>query len=511
VVDTPGICYTANDNETIHKELTKSLHLATPGFHAIAFVLKRDKFTAEIQETKDIILRCFGEDVKKYMFIILTDSNTDEEMEAFIRERPHQKLTELFYDCCGRVVPLQNKWKNYCLMREQVICILEMVEDIVAENNGTIFSSNTSILDESYAESDEESPRSLVLEKKNVCELDGTEIKHGRLKYIIEMYPETSSGSDFIEESENYMAKSYADSKGGKLKIIDVHTNKPYEFTTDTSQNVVSGGTSENQSPVNDISSTDCPDPEDDINDFGTKESIVNSEYEITTTYSETSVITDCSDTENDFNAFGTNGSMYNFDSEYTNRFETRGIMYCSDSEDNMYAFGMDAKTYNSESGVNTKHLETTKTTDFPDSIDDYGFETEESTDNSEYEIYTNYFETYVDTDNSDTDDDFNAFETKKMLNNYDSEYTNRFGARQNRHCSDSKDYMNDFGINAKTDYFGYEDNRNHFETKEKTDCLDSTDDINDSETNGQSAVKMTRLIALTRETVFDFSYCTII
>jgi hypothetical protein len=247
IVDTPGIFDTANDNGKIHKELITSLLLTTPGFHAIAFVLKRGaKFTAEIQEMKDIFFNRFCEDVKKYSFVILTDTNTKEEVEEFLEKRPHQKLTELVKDCGGRVVPLQNKSRDDHFTHYQVLNILRIVEQIVAKNKNASFSNDAYTFTKLYAEKNPSLSNSmLLLNSKKVQGKTLTSIQNETVRRILDQHHETSLGSDVIEEAESNMAKPRGSSSTGNLKIIDAQTDRPYECNAVKSQMSTSFETSE--------------------------------------------------------------------------------------------------------------------------------------------------------------------------------------------------------------------------------------------------------------------------
>ncbi|XP_060555972.1 GTPase IMAP family member 9-like [Ruditapes philippinarum] len=271
VVDTPGIFDTANDNEAIHKELIRSLLLTTPGFHAIAFVLKRDKFTEEIQETKDIFFNWFGENVKNHSFVILTDTSTREEMNEFLQVRPHKKLTELVNDCNGRVVPLQNKCKNGRSTCNQVIGIFDMVERIIAENENKSFSNVAYTITIWYAEKQLSLSKSMLLfVSKKVSDMTLAKIQKETVSHIREEHLETSSVSNVVAETESNMVRTNSSSKGN-LKIIDALTDKPYENPADALLKSTSEAISETQNPVKDVSYTNYSDSDDKLTDLKTK------------------------------------------------------------------------------------------------------------------------------------------------------------------------------------------------------------------------------------------------
>jgi hypothetical protein len=231
IVDTPGIFDTKNDVKKIHMELIRSIVLTTPGFHALAFVLRRDKVTEEIQGMKDIIFNWFGEDVKKHSFVILTDTSTEEEQQAFLRDKSHPSITELVSGCGGRVVPLQNKWKSNSLGR--VKDIITMVEYIVAKNGNSSYSNVTYKLSKSLAEDKELLSNSIcLLIIEEISRKSLTRIQQETLKRISEYELEKYQGFIDNGDIECEMVNQIECSKGNLL-IIDDDTNEAYEGSKD--------------------------------------------------------------------------------------------------------------------------------------------------------------------------------------------------------------------------------------------------------------------------------------
>lgn len=152
VVDTPGLFDTDITDEkqvAVHKELLKALVLTTPGFHVIAFVLSKRRFTDEIQKTRDLFFNWFGKHVGKYACIILTDTDTEEAKEKYTSNNPHPKLVELLHMCDYKVLALDNKGSDDT-KDIQIKKFFELFEKIKQNNGGKHFSNVCFKLASSY-------------------------------------------------------------------------------------------------------------------------------------------------------------------------------------------------------------------------------------------------------------------------------------------------------------------------------------------------------------------------
>ncbi|XP_045195060.2 GTPase IMAP family member 9-like [Mercenaria mercenaria] len=129
VVDTPGIFDTDLDHNAIRKELLKALALSTPGFHVIAFVLMKGRFTEELQKTQDLFFKWFGPGVEKFACVILTDTDSEDDKREYIYEDPQEKLAALVKTCGDNVIPLNNKASNE-IKDLQVKRLFEVAENI---------------------------------------------------------------------------------------------------------------------------------------------------------------------------------------------------------------------------------------------------------------------------------------------------------------------------------------------------------------------------------------------
>ncbi|XP_045202006.1 GTPase IMAP family member 7-like [Mercenaria mercenaria] len=148
VVDTPGFQDTKFSPRETLNELLKALIFTAPGFHAIAFVLRRGRFTEEIIKTKKIFFDWFGQDVGQYACLILTDTN-EQDLEDFLSEKPGQELSELLRLCENRVIPFDNRYTGST--DEQVEKLFKTIEEMKQKNIPPYFSNVAYKLADLYA------------------------------------------------------------------------------------------------------------------------------------------------------------------------------------------------------------------------------------------------------------------------------------------------------------------------------------------------------------------------
>ncbi|XP_052786027.1 GTPase IMAP family member 9-like, partial [Mya arenaria] len=108
VVDCPGFCDTFLTEEEIKECLNKIIALTLPGFSAVGFVLKPDRFTKELIDTVEAFNAFFGNNVQQYAFIILTHTNCEISKDEYLQDR-HEYLDKLRNLCAGNVVFIDNK------------------------------------------------------------------------------------------------------------------------------------------------------------------------------------------------------------------------------------------------------------------------------------------------------------------------------------------------------------------------------------------------------------------
>lgn len=151
-MDTPGIFDTDLSKEEVQRELVKALALSTPGFHVIAFVLMKGRFTDEIQKTQDIFFDWFGKGVEKFACVILTDTDNEKAKNEFIHNNPHEKLAHLVKACGGgeNVVALNNRASDE-IKEKQAESIFKVIDNIKQRNKGEYFTNLAYQLAEKFA------------------------------------------------------------------------------------------------------------------------------------------------------------------------------------------------------------------------------------------------------------------------------------------------------------------------------------------------------------------------
>lgn len=223
VVDTPGLFDTDQDNQAILKELLKSSALSAPGFHAIAYVLKKGKLTEELQKTQDLFFEWFGEGVEDFAFVILTDTDSEESKDRYLKNKPHHKLTELIQKCNGRVVPLNNHASDE-EKDAQVENIFRMIERIKKSKNNNCFSNVVFELIDSYIRNRcemnlNEDSRIIIYRAFNRI----TDEQRKKLYSLLEILGLDNEYS----ETETHSIDSFSDSEGiGNLRMYDSQTNE---------------------------------------------------------------------------------------------------------------------------------------------------------------------------------------------------------------------------------------------------------------------------------------------
>ncbi|WAR10222.1 GIMA9-like protein [Mya arenaria] len=114
IVDTPGFFDSGHDDTFVYQELSKCVALTVPGFNAILFTLRPDRFSEEIAKTVDLFFDFFGKKVGDFGYVVLTYTKNNEERDEYIGgekrstlER-HPKLDELLKRCKQKVLIIDN-------------------------------------------------------------------------------------------------------------------------------------------------------------------------------------------------------------------------------------------------------------------------------------------------------------------------------------------------------------------------------------------------------------------
>nr|XP_055073491.1 GTPase IMAP family member 7-like [Misgurnus anguillicaudatus] len=144
VIDTPGFMDTSIEEETLKKEIIRSVIECAPGPDVFAIVLKVGRYTEHEMEIVDTILECCGEHTFKHSLVLFTHGEQLEgqTIEEFVKRS--SKLQELVDKCGGRCHVIDNKYWNKCNMgyksnKVQVKNLLLTVEQNLKDNKNSCY------------------------------------------------------------------------------------------------------------------------------------------------------------------------------------------------------------------------------------------------------------------------------------------------------------------------------------------------------------------------------------
>ncbi|WAR14380.1 GIMA9-like protein [Mya arenaria] len=134
VVDTPGFCDTKLTENHIREAVLKAISLTLPGFSAVGFVLKPERFSDELVKAVKLFIEIFGDNVKNFLFIILTHMQDKESADKYLANC-HESLEELKRLCTGgKIVLIDNDCKEEGKKDQQVQSIIDAIDSIKRRN-----------------------------------------------------------------------------------------------------------------------------------------------------------------------------------------------------------------------------------------------------------------------------------------------------------------------------------------------------------------------------------------
>ncbi|XP_056090699.1 GTPase IMAP family member 7-like [Rhinichthys klamathensis goyatoka] len=141
LVDTPGLFDTAASEEYLKLEISKCLNMTAPGPHAIILVIKLGPFTEEERLSVEKIRAIFGEEADKHTLILFThgDELTDSSIRDYV-DGASENLKEALIRCGGRYHLFNNKDMED---RNQVLELLEKLDDMISDNGGGFYTSDS--------------------------------------------------------------------------------------------------------------------------------------------------------------------------------------------------------------------------------------------------------------------------------------------------------------------------------------------------------------------------------
>ncbi|XP_043320025.1 GTPase IMAP family member 7-like isoform X2 [Cervus canadensis] len=138
IIDTPGLFDTNESQNTILSEIKDYLFTSHRGLHAIILVIQLGGYTQEEQQTLALIKNLFGEAAMKYMIILFThkEEQEDKSLRDYVREG--KKLQSLMKECGDRYCVFSNR-TDQAEKEAQVKELLELIDKMVQNNRGAYF------------------------------------------------------------------------------------------------------------------------------------------------------------------------------------------------------------------------------------------------------------------------------------------------------------------------------------------------------------------------------------
>lgn len=177
VVDTPGYSDGNMTDTEILEEISRWHLFASPGVHAIIFMVEIGRFTKEDEKNMDFFMKVFGEQLKNHLIVVFSHKNKLETKNKTVDDYvktldASTNLRNLIDLCKNRYTAIGDGWEGEDRTLE-VNKILSMVEDIAGKDGKNYYSSEYF----QYV-------KSVIEENEGKCEVETT--KHQREKYTME-------------------------------------------------------------------------------------------------------------------------------------------------------------------------------------------------------------------------------------------------------------------------------------------------------------------------------------
>ncbi|XP_069100991.1 GTPase IMAP family member 7-like isoform X2 [Argopecten irradians] len=144
VVDTPGLFDTGMDNDAVTEEILKCVGITAPGPHAILLVVGINRFTQEEHETVRLLQKAFGDQMMKYLIVVFTRKDEldrdGRDLHDLVRTAP-QTLQRVLQNCQNRCIGFNNH-ADEAENERQVLDLFRVIDEMVAANNGTFYTSD---------------------------------------------------------------------------------------------------------------------------------------------------------------------------------------------------------------------------------------------------------------------------------------------------------------------------------------------------------------------------------
>ncbi|KAK7093290.1 uncharacterized protein [Littorina saxatilis] len=141
IIDSPGLYDTHKTQEEICVTIVQAVAGMHPGPHAILFVVRMGRYTAEEYGAYKRLKALFDENITKYTIVLFTHGDMLEHERKSIedlldRDTP-KELQEVLKECSNRYIVFNNMARDTHAQVEQ---LLSMVRHMVAQNGGQAYS-----------------------------------------------------------------------------------------------------------------------------------------------------------------------------------------------------------------------------------------------------------------------------------------------------------------------------------------------------------------------------------
>ncbi|XP_070196892.1 GTPase IMAP family member 9-like isoform X2 [Littorina saxatilis] len=137
IMDSPGLYDTHMTQEEICMIIVQSVAGMHPGPHAILYVVRMGRYTAEEYGAYKRLKALFDESISKYMIVLFTGGDMLEQanttVEAMLKRNTPKELQEVMQECHGRYAVFNNVARDTA---PQVEKLFDQVRDMVSRNGG---------------------------------------------------------------------------------------------------------------------------------------------------------------------------------------------------------------------------------------------------------------------------------------------------------------------------------------------------------------------------------------
>ncbi|XP_025111434.1 GTPase IMAP family member 4-like [Pomacea canaliculata] len=145
ITDTPGVCGTDRPEGEVEMQIAKSVATMMPGPDAICFVIRgSSRFTKEEIQAYENLKTIFGQEMTKYLILVITAVTQKEFQEALQHKEktlPPSFLT-LLEEAGNRFVCFSDDLRNTSSTKQEAKRLLQCVVDLKIQNNGSYYSNH---------------------------------------------------------------------------------------------------------------------------------------------------------------------------------------------------------------------------------------------------------------------------------------------------------------------------------------------------------------------------------